>query len=66
MAESDWTLRMRYVFHVIHALGFTDSMEPVMDKIYYFSKKTESALEKSIEYFNCNCMFGGFAKEMHL
>jgi hypothetical protein len=34
----------------------------MMDKIYFFSKRTESALEKSIEFLNCEEIFGEFLK----
>ncbi len=46
------------MFPAIHALRFTDSNEPMMDKIYFLSKRTESALEKSIEFLDCEEIFG--------
>ena len=50
------------MFPAIRALRFTDSNQPMMDKIYFFSKRTESALEKSIEFLNCEGIFGQFLK----
>ncbi len=50
------------VFPAFRALKFTDSNKPMMDKIYFFSKRTESALEKSIEFLNCEEIFGDFTK----
>ncbi len=51
------------MFPAIRALKLTDSNEPIMDKIYFFSKMAESALEKLIEFLNCEEIFGDFAKE---
>ena len=53
---------LQAVFPAIRALRFTDSNQPMMDKIYFFSKRTESALEKSIEFLNCEEIFGEFLK----
>lgn len=53
---------LRAVFPAIRALRFTDSNQPMMDKIYFFSKRTESALEQSIEFLNCEEIFGEFLK----
>ncbi len=50
------------MFPAICALRFTDSNQPMMDKIYFFSKRTESALEKLIEFLNCEGFFGEFLK----
>jgi len=50
------------VFADIRALR-TDLNKPMMDdKIYFFFKRTESALEKSIEFLNCEGIFGEFLK----
>ncbi len=53
---------LQAVFPAICALRFTDSNQSMMDKIYFFSKRTESALEKSIEFLNCEESFGEFLK----
>jgi hypothetical protein len=52
---------LRAVFPAIHALSFTDSNEPMMDMIYFFSKRTETA-EKLIDFLNDTEVFGAFAK----
>ena len=51
---------LRAVFPAIRALRFTDSNQPMMDKINVFSRRTKSALEKSIEFLNCEEIFGDF------
>ena len=48
------------VFPAIRALQFSDSNEPMMDKIYFFSKRTQMALTKSVDYFNEKEVFGVF------
>ena len=55
------------VFPAICALCFTDSNKPKMDKIYFFSRRTETALEKSIAFLNDTEVFvGHLPKEMTL
>ena len=43
---------LRAVFPAICALQFADSNEPIMDKIYFFSQRTQMALTKSVDFFN--------------
>ena len=53
---------LRAVFPANCALHFTDSNEPMMDKIQFFSQRTETALEKSIAFQNDTEVFGAYAK----
>ena len=50
------------VFPAICTLCFTDSNKPIIDKIYVFSQRTETALEKSIVFLNDTEVIGAFAK----
>ena len=51
---------LRAVFPALRALRFTDSNIPMMDKIYYFTLRTQFALEKSVSDLNNEDMFGKF------
>jgi len=51
---------LRAVFPALRALRFTDSNIPMMDKIYYFTLRTQFALEKSVSDLNDEDMFGKF------
>jgi hypothetical protein len=46
----------------ICALHCTDSNKPIMDMIYFFSQRTETALEKSTAFLHDMEVFGAFAK----
>ncbi len=50
------------VFPAICALQFADSNEPMMDKIYFFSRRTQMALTKSVDFLNGTEVFGVFAE----
>ncbi len=50
------------MFPAIHALCFADCNKPMMDKIYFFSKRTQTALTKSVDYFKEKEVFGVFAE----
>ena len=50
------------VFPVICVLHFTDSNKPMMDKINFFSKRTETALKKLITFLSDMEVFGAFSK----
>ena len=50
------------VFPAICALRFTDSNKPMMDKIIFFSQRTDTALDKSIAFLYSTEVFGAFAK----
>ena len=50
------------VFPTIRALGFADSNKTMMDKIYFFSQRTQMALTKSVDLFNEKEIFGVFAE----
>ena len=53
---------LRAVFPAICALQFADSNKPLMDKIYFFSRRTQMALTKSVDFFNETEVFGVFAE----
>jgi mannose/fructose/N-acetylgalactosamine-specific phosphotransferase system component IID len=50
------------VFPAIYALPFADSNEPMMDKIYFFSQRTQMAFRKSVDFFNETEVFGVFVE----
>ena len=52
---------LRAVFPAIRALHFADSNEPMMDKIYFFSQRTQMALKKSLDSLNDKGVFGFLA-----
>ena len=49
------------VFPAIGALRFADCNKPMMDKIYFFSQRTQMALTKSVDFLNGTEVFGVFA-----
>ena len=53
---------LRAVFPAIRALRFADCNEPMMDKIYFFSQRTQMALTKSVDFLNGTEVFGVFAE----
>ncbi len=53
---------MHPVFPAIHALCFANSNKPMMDKIYFFSRRTQMALTTSVDFFNETEVFGVFAE----
>lgn len=53
---------LRAVFPALRALRFTDSNTPMMDKIHYFTIRTQLALEKSVSHLNDEEMFGKFVR----
>lgn len=54
------------VFPTICSLRLTDSTKLMIDKIYFSSKRTESELQKLIEYLNYEESFGKFAKTLQM
>ena len=50
------------VFPAICALHFADSNKPMMDKIYFFSQRTQMALKKSVDSLNDKGVFGFLAE----
>jgi hypothetical protein len=51
---------LRAVFPAICALRYSDSNTPMMDKIYFLSKRTVLALTNSIDALNNPDLFGKF------
>ena len=51
---------LRAVFPAIHALRYSDSNTPMMDKICFLSKRTVLALTNSIDALNNPDLFGKF------
>lgn len=51
---------LRAVFPAICALRYSDSNTPMMDKIYFLSKRTVLSLTSSIDALNNPDLFGKF------
>ena len=51
---------LRAVFPAIRALRYSDSNTPMMDKIYFLSKRTVLSLTRSIDALNDPDLFGKF------
>ena len=51
---------LRAVFPALRALRYCDSNTPVMDKIYFLSHRTTTAIAQSKEFLDNEDLFGEF------
>ena len=57
---------LRAVFPALRLLRYCDKNEPAMDKIFFLSRRTTVALDKSMEFLNDKTLFGALKSDDNL